>query len=181
MTTVAAAWLESCQQHITAARDFYPEKTLEQAERDFRQATDTILAAGLTISLDKSDRPVKVEIGAAKASVSPSIIDIVKKRPSYPPAWYRISSGASHTLSWMVQQAAALDVDGAHLQATADQTGAATIAVLGSFEDVTQTFGDYHGHARTHEAVRTVQRRTIAVTDLINKWRAQMERDARSV
>ncbi|MFG2683944.1 hypothetical protein [Streptomyces sp. NPDC048392] len=55
---------------------------------------------------------------------------------------------------------------------------AAVLAVLGAFEDLVQTLGDYHGKD-PHQALLTVRRRTVAVLDRQRTWRRQAQYDAR--
>jgi hypothetical protein len=179
LTRSAAAWLDSCREHRTAAREFYPERTLEEAEAAWKKAEQRVTAAGMTIGADKKKKPISVTYGEAKANLSTSLVDILRPRQAHVPSWYRISSGASHNTSWLVQQGAAVTDDGvASLRADPNIITAATLAVLGAFEDVTQTFGVYHGHQDTDAAVRTVQMRTAATVDLQKKWQHRMEKDA---
>lgn len=182
LARAAAAWLDSCQQHLTAAREFHPEKTLAEAEKEWERAEQKVAAAGMVVGHDRRGKPNRVTFGATTVNLSMSLVDILRARPSHLPSWYRISSGASHNTTWLVQQAAATSGNGAPvLRADPATIIAATLAVLGAFEDVTETFGTYFGHEGTAEAVRTVQRRTLAVVDLGKKWQRQMEIDARQV
>ncbi|MEV5441286.1 hypothetical protein AB0N23_01825 [Streptomyces sp. NPDC052644] len=104
---------------------------------------------------------------------------IAAKRPTYLPAWYRISSAASHSAVWMVAQAFAADEDDQPvMRADPEIVTAAVLAVLGAFEDLVQTLGDYHGKD-PHQALMTVRRRTVAVLDRHRRWRRRAQDDAR--
>ncbi|MFJ6691539.1 hypothetical protein [Streptomyces sp. NPDC091294] len=176
----AAAWLDSCQQHLTAARDFYPDRTLSEAEEAWKKAERKVTDAGIVIGLDRKGKPSRVTLGATTVNLSASLVDILRARPSHPPSWYRIASGASHNMTWLVQQAAAPSADGmTALRADPAVIIASALAVLGAYEDVTHTFGTYFGHEGTAAAVRTVQGRTLAVVALGKRWERQMEKDIR--
>ncbi|MFF5481039.1 hypothetical protein ACFY5C_27465 [Streptomyces sp. NPDC012935] len=109
-----------------------------------------------------------------------SLVDVLRPRTTHLPSWYRVASGASHNMLWLVQQGVTVTAEGtAALRAGPDIVTAATLAVLGAFEDVTHTFGTYHGHEVRASAVRTVQRRTKAVIDRSRTWRELMEEEAR--
>lgn len=177
----AAAWLESSQQHLVAAREFYPEKTLKEAEEAWEKAEQKVTAADMAIGRNKG-KPSRVTFGETTVNLSPSLVDILRTRHSHIPSWYRISSGASHNTTWLIQQAAATSNDRTlSLRADPATIIAATLAVLGAYEDVTETFGTYFGHERTAGAVRTLQLRAQAMVALGRKWRQQMETDARQV
>ncbi|MEU6709138.1 hypothetical protein [Streptomyces wuyuanensis] len=179
LTRIAAAWLDSCREQLTAAREFYPDRTLPHAEADWRKAQEKIEGAGMTIGLDSRERPNRVIHGDTTANLSVSLVDILRMQPAQIPAWYRISSGASHNTLWLVQQGSTMTPDGTVImRADPDIITAATLAVLGAIENVTQTFGAYYGHEGTEAAVKTVQRRTIAIVSLSRKWRDQMKQDA---
>ncbi|MGW9613342.1 hypothetical protein [Streptomyces diastaticus] len=137
---------------------------------------------GRAIGRNHKDKPNRVTFGETTVTLSTSLVDILRTRHSHIPSWYRISSGASHNTTWLVQQAAATSKDGTlSLRADPATIIAATLAVLGAYEDVTETFGTYFGHERTAGAVRTLQMRAQAMVDLGKKWRQQMEMDARQV
>ncbi|MFE3625631.1 hypothetical protein [Streptomyces sp. NPDC059159] len=179
LTRIAAAWLDSCREQLAAAREFYPDRTLPQAETDWSKAQKKIEGAGMTIGLDNKKKPNRVIYGGTTANLSVSLVDILRTQPAQIPAWYRISSGASHNTLWLVQQGSTMTPEGTvTMRADPDIITAATLAVLGAIENVTQTFGTYHGHERTEAAVKTVQRRTTTVVRLSHKWRDQMKQDA---
>ncbi|MFC8142937.1 hypothetical protein ACFUKV_14500 [Streptomyces paradoxus] len=75
-----------------------------------------------------------------------NLTNIAAQRPTRLPAWYRMSSAASHSTVWMVAQAFASDEDGQPvMRADPEIVSAAVLAVLGAFEDLVQALGDYHG------------------------------------
>lgn len=79
----------------------------------------------------------------------------------------------------MVAQAFASDEDGQPvMRADPEIVTAAVLAVLGAFEDLVQTLGDYHGKD-PQRALLTIRRRTVAVLDRQRKWRRQAEDEAR--
>ncbi|WP_461009578.1 hypothetical protein [Streptomyces capparidis] len=168
---IAAAWLGGVQQHLTAAREFNPTITLPEAEAAWEKASGVVASAGMTLEHGKKgNRVVSVRLEESAAALALNFVDAVRDRPSQVPSWYRTSSGASHSTLWLIQQAAGLEDDGTPaFRASADIITAATLAVLGTFEDVTQTLGTYFGRD-PQEAVRTVKRRTVAVLDRQAKW-----------
>lgn len=179
---IAAAWLGSVQQHLTACREFQPDVTLPKAEADWRKAERIVVGAGATLGLDNKGRPNRVLLNGITCNLELNLVDAVRKCAAYPPAWYRISSAASHSISWMLQQAVELSPKGElSMHADPEIITAATVAVLGAFEDITQTLGSYYSHPRTRNAVRTVQRRTVAVVNRQHKWRKQMEADTQAL
>jgi hypothetical protein len=179
---IAAAWLGSIQQHLIASREFQPDVTLPEAEAAWRQAERIVVAAGATLGLDNKDRPNRVLMDGVTCNFELNLVDAVRSRTAHPPAWYRISSAASHSISWMLQQAVEVSPDGElSMHADPEIITAATCSVLGAFEDATQTLGSYYGHPRTHDAVRTVQGRTVAVVNRQKKWRKQIEADAQAL
>jgi hypothetical protein len=152
----------------------------KEAEAAWLEVERKVTAAGMSIGHDSKGRPNRVTFGTVTSNLSTSLVDILRPRVTHLPAWYRISSGASHNSLWLVQQGAAVTAEGAaSLRADPDIITAATLAVLGAFKNVTQTFGTYLGHQGTTAAVRTVQRRTVAVIDRSKTWRKRMEEDAR--
>ncbi|XKK60594.1 hypothetical protein HFP71_33185 [Streptomyces sp. ARC32] len=75
----------------------------------------------------------------------------------------------------MVAQAFASDEDDQPVMPTNPEiVTAAMLAVLGAFEDLVQTLGDYHGKD-PHQAPLTVRRRTVAVLDRQRTWRQQAQ------
>ncbi|MFF6961701.1 MULTISPECIES: hypothetical protein [unclassified Streptomyces] len=179
---IAAAWLGSIQQHLTASREFQPDVTLPKAEAAWRQAERTVTGAGATLGLDNKGRPNRVLLNGVTCNLELNLVDAVRKRAAHPPAWYRISSAASHSISWMLQQAVELSPEGQlSMHADPDIITAATIAVLGAFGDTTETLGSYYSHPKTRDAVRTVQRRTVAVVNRQHRWRKQMEADVQAL
>ncbi|AWZ06354.1 MULTISPECIES: hypothetical protein [unclassified Streptomyces] len=83
---------------------------------------------------------------------------------------------------WLVQQAVGFDDEGnPSLYADSETVSAAVLAVLGAFEDLTETFGTYHGHAGTAQAVATLQRRTLVVVERQKRWRQRAARDAEAL
>jgi hypothetical protein len=52
------------------------------------------------------------------------------------------------------------------------------LAVLGAFEDLVQTLGDFHGKD-PQPALLTIRRRTVAVLDRQRRWRRRAEDEAR--
>ncbi|MFI1177879.1 hypothetical protein [Streptomyces melanogenes] len=180
LARIAAAWLGSAQQHLTAAREFDPQ-VVPAAERDWARAERTATAAGLTIGTDKKDHPRKVTMGSASAPFALNLTEATRARPQHLRSWYRISSAASHSSSWLVQQASALDEKGQLVMyADADTICAATLSVLAAFEDLTHTLGTYHGRD-PRRAVATVQSRAKAVLLRQTRWRDQMRRDIREL
>ncbi|MFF5505888.1 hypothetical protein [Streptomyces roseolus] len=133
----------------------------------------------MSIGLDKRGHPSSAVLGAVKAPFKVDLTNIAAKRPTHLPAWYRISSAASHSTVWMVAQAFACDEDDQPvMRADPEIVTAAVLAVLGAFEDLVQTLGDYYGKD-PHQALLTVRRRTAAVLDRQRKWRQQAQDDAR--
>ncbi|MYR74199.1 MULTISPECIES: hypothetical protein [unclassified Streptomyces] len=108
-----------------------------------------------------------------------SLANVAAKRPTHLPAWYRISSTASHSSVWMVAQAFASDEDDEPvMRADPEIVTASVLAVLGAFEDLVEALGTYHG-TDPHQALLTVRRRTFAVLDRQRTWRRRVQEDAR--
>ncbi|MCC8452872.1 hypothetical protein [Streptomyces rochei] len=109
-------------------------------------AERTVQRAGMSIGLDGRGRPSSAVLGPVQAPFKVDLTSIAAKRPTHLPAWYRISSAASHSTVWMVAQAFASDQDDQPvMRADPEIVTAAVLAVLGAFEDLVQTLGDYHG------------------------------------
>ncbi|MDI5969922.1 hypothetical protein POF50_011335 [Streptomyces sp. SL13] len=181
LARIAGSWLGGLNEHLIAAREFKPDITLAEAEAAWRQAERTVLNAGATLGTDNRGRPNRVILGSATAPFKVDLAGTAGRREPLLPAWYRISSAASHSTLWLVQQAATLEPDGKlSLRADPNILTAATCAVLGTFEDTVGTLGRYHGHTGTRDAVLTIQRRTVAAVELQRRWRKRMEEDLRA-
>ncbi|MGY5074252.1 hypothetical protein [Streptomyces griseus] len=175
---IAATWLNGARQHQVAAKDVGVQ-AVPEAEKIWQLAERTVQRAGMSIGLDKRGHPSSAVLGAVKAPFKVDLTNIAAKRPTHLPAWYRISSAASHSTVWMVAQAFASDEDDQPvMRADPEIVTAAVLAVLGAFEDLVQTLGDYYGKD-PHQALLTVRRRTVAVLDRQRKWRQQAQDDAR--
>ncbi|WP_261958318.1 hypothetical protein [Streptomyces nigrescens] len=175
---IAAAWLNGARQHRTAAGEVGAQ-AIPEADRIWQYAEQTVQRAGMSIGLDGRGRPKSAVLGSVEAPFTVNLTNITAQRPTHLPAWYRISSAASHSTVWMVAQAFASDEDGQPvMRADPEIVTAAVLAVLGAFEDLVQTLGDYHGKD-PQPALLTIRRRTVAVLDRQRKWRRQAEDDAR--
>ncbi|SIO90816.1 hypothetical protein BQ8420_28590 [Nocardiopsis sp. JB363] len=76
-----------------------------------------------------------------------------------------------------MQQATGFDAEGAiTTYADTNTVTAAVLSVLGAFEDLTATLGSYHGRD-PQRAVRTIQRRTVAVIERQRTAEQQMMQD----
>ncbi|MFI1018203.1 hypothetical protein [Streptomyces sp. NPDC020965] len=173
---IAAAWLNGARQHQVAARDVGPE-AVPKADRIWEDASRTVQRAGMSIGLDGKGRPNSAVLGSVKASFTVNLTE-ASKQPPHLPAWYRISSAASHSTVWMVAQAYGFDEDEPVMRADPEIVTASVLAVLGAFEELVQTLGTYHGKD-PQPAVLTIQRRTVAVINRQHKWRKQAREDAR--
>ncbi|WP_327238848.1 MULTISPECIES: hypothetical protein [unclassified Streptomyces] len=175
---MAAAWLNGARQHQTAAKDVGPE-AVPEADEIWEYAERTVQRAGMSIGLDGKGRPNSAVLGSVKAPFAVNLTGIAGKRPAHLPAWYRISSAASHSTVWMVAQASSFDEgDQPVMRADPEIVTAAVLAVLGAFEDFVQTLGAYHGKD-PQPALLTIRRRTVAVFERQRRWRRQAEEDAR--
>lgn len=175
---IGAAWVGDVQQHLTAAREFSSQsQLLVEAEQRWASTERTIQAAGLTIDRDRRGCPNRVVLGEARASCTFDLSGAAHARPSHLPVWYRLSSAASHSTSWLMQQATGFDAEGAiTTYADTNTVTAAVLSVLGAFEDLTATLGSYHGRD-PQRAVRTIQRRTVAVIERQRTAEQQMMQD----
>jgi hypothetical protein len=175
---IAAAWLNGARQHQTAAGEVGAQ-AIPEADKIWQYAERTVQRAGMSIGLDGRGRPKSAMLGSVEAPFTVNLTNIAAQRPTHLPAWYRISSAASHSTVWMVAQAFASDEDGQPvMRADPEIVSAAVLAVLGAFEDLVQTLGDYHGKD-PQPALLTIRRRTVAVLDRQRKWRRQAKDDAR--
>ncbi|WP_405417568.1 hypothetical protein [Streptomyces microflavus] len=133
----------------------------------------------MSIGLNDKGRPSSAVLGPVREQFAVSLTNLAAKRPTHLPAWYRISSAASHSSVWMVAQAFASDEDDEPVMpADPEIVTASVLAVLGAFEDLVETLGTYHG-ADPHQALMTVRRRTLAVLDRQRTWRHRAQEDAR--
>ncbi|MFD9475012.1 hypothetical protein [Streptomyces goshikiensis] len=181
MVRIAAAMLADARAHLTAAKEF-DSRVLPEAERAWQRAEATVVSAGCSIGLDGKSRPVRVELGAHSAPFKFELTAAAKTRKTHLPSWYRLSSGAAHSSMWLVRQAVGFDDEGKpSLYADSETVSAAVLAVLGAFEDLTETFGTYHGHTGTAQAVATLRRRTLVVVELQKRWREKAARDAEAL
>ncbi|WP_406516158.1 hypothetical protein OH809_39735 [Streptomyces sp. NBC_00873] len=175
---MAAAWLNGARQHQIAAKDVGPE-AVPEADKIWEYAERTVQRAGMTIEQDSKGRPNSAVLGSVKGPFAVNLTAIAGNRPTHLPAWYRISSAASHSTVWMVAQASSFDEDGQLvMRADPEIVTAAVLAVLGAFEDFVQTLGTYHGKD-PQQALLTIRRRTLSVLERQRRWRKQAEEDAR--
>ncbi|MGW8569828.1 hypothetical protein [Streptomyces niveus] len=175
---IAAAWLNGTRQHQIAAREIGAE-AVPAADKIWKDAERTAQRAGMSIGLDSKNRPSSAVLGSVKAPFAVSLTNIAATRPTHLPAWYRISSAASHSTVWMVAQASGFDENSRPvMRADPEIVTSAVLAVLGAFEDLTETLGMYHGKD-LQQALRTIRRRTVAVLERQHKWRRQADDDAR--
>ncbi|MFI9726275.1 hypothetical protein [Streptomyces sp. NPDC052092] len=107
---IAAAWLNGARQHQVAAKDVGVQ-AVPEAEKIWQLAERTVQRAGMSIGLDKRGHPNSAVLGPVTAPFKVDLTNIAAKRPTHLPAWYRISSAASHSTVWMVAQAFASDED----------------------------------------------------------------------
>ncbi|WP_149264370.1 hypothetical protein [Actinomadura sp. K4S16] len=176
---IAAAWLDAARQQLTAAHDLDP-RVVPESEQEWERAQRAARDAGLSIRYNDRRRPVAVVLGEVSVPFAVNVTDASRLTPGCPPAWYRISSAATHSTMWLLQQGAALNADGQPaILADPEAISASTLIVLGSFEALTETLGTYHGHDPS-KAVATLQRRMAAVIQRQQHWREQMQRDLRA-
>lgn len=116
-------------------------------------------------------------LGEVRASCTFDLSGAARARPSHLPVWYRLSSGASHSALWLTRQETGLDTDGEiTTYADANTVSATVLSVLGAFEDLTVALGSYHGRD-SQRAVRTIQRRSVAVVERLRKAERKMRQD----
>ncbi|WP_406364414.1 hypothetical protein [Streptomyces sp. NBC_00645] len=177
---IAATWLNGARQHQTAAKDVGAQ-AVPEADKIWQYAERTVQRAGMSIGLDRRGRPNSAVLGPVEEPFAVNLTNVAAKRPTHLPAWYRISSAASHSTVWMVAQAFASDEDDQPvMRADPEIVTAAVLAVLGAFEDLVETLGTYHGKD-PQQALQTIRRRTVVVLDRQRKWRQRVEEDARLV
>ncbi len=175
---IAAAWLNGARQHPVAAKDVGVQ-AIPEADKIWEVAERTVQRAGMSIGLDRRGRPASAVLGSVQAPFKVDLIGLAAKRPTHLPAWYRISSAASHSTVWMVAQAFASDEDGQPvMRADPEIVTAAVLAVLGAFEDLVETLGAYYGQD-PQKALQTIRLRTVAVLDRQRTWRRKAEDEAR--
>lgn len=179
LARIAAAWLDAARQQLTAAHELDPS-VVPESEQEWERAQRVARDAGLSIRNNDRGRPVAVVLGEVSVPFKVNLIDASRATPGCPPAWYRISSAATHSTLWLLRQGAALDAEGQPaILADPEAISASTLIVLGSFEALTDTLGTYHGHDPS-KAVDTLQRRMAAVIQRQQHWRQQMQRDLRA-
>ncbi|MEU6106406.1 hypothetical protein [Streptomyces flaveolus] len=175
---IAAAWLNGARQHQVAAKDVGVQ-AIPEADKIWEVAEQTVQRAGMSIGLDRRGRPALAVLGSVQAPFKVDLTGLAAKRPTRLPAWYRISSAASHSTVWMAAQAFASDEDGQPvMRADPEIATAAVLAALGAFEDLVETLGAYYGQD-PQKALQTIRLRTVAVLDRQRTWRRKAEDDAR--
>ena len=141
---IAALWLDDSQPARATALTFGTEHGAGVAEY-YRFKLTELEAGGFTIDVGRDQRPLRVRLGDAVASLKLNLTDeVTRLMPEGAPSPYRLGSGAAHGRPWMLERSATRTAEGQFV-GEGSTSGAAALTVMLCMEAWVSVWGGYFG------------------------------------
>ncbi|MFI9576066.1 hypothetical protein ACIG5D_31970 [Microbispora rosea] len=178
--TVRAAVMRMASEeaNLTALRDIVRDQpelsvALAHAERTRDKVIDTITRAGITVHRDGKGRPSRLEVAhtGIKESTRVEAIALMAKYFPHRPAWYRMTSGITHSGAWMLDDTIVSAPTDPLLAVDPDfyGIGASGLLAVDASALVAQSYARYYGHDPAPFAQASAMR-TRAIDLVMNEF-----------
>ncbi len=178
--TVRAAVMRMASEeaNLTALRDIVRDQpelsvALADAERIRNKFVDTITRAGITVHRDGKGRPSRLEVAhtGLRESTKVEAIALMARYFPHRPAWYRMTSGVTHSGAWMLDDTIVSAPTDPLLAVDPDFSGigAAGLLAVDASALVAQSYARYYGHNPAPFAQASA-RRTRAIDLVMNEF-----------